>query len=205
MIASHRHPDPETARTYLRDAETRNPGAWIAHSQNVAVAARAFAERIPDLDPERAEVFGLLHDIGRRVGVIGMRHVYDGYRFMLAEGWHSVARICLTHSFPYQDVRAASSRWDCTPEELDEIERYLSAIEYDRYDELIQLCDSIAVPEGFCLLEKRLVDVMLRYKNFNDFTLLKWEAFFAIKERFEARMGVPIYNLLPGVVETTFS
>jgi hypothetical protein len=197
-------PDPDTAESCLRAAEARNPGPWTAHSRNVAEAARSIAECHPELDPDRAFILGLLHDIGRREGVTGMRHVYDGYRYLLAQGWPDAARICLTHSFPYKDVRAGSSEWDCSRDELAEIEAYLAEIDYDRYDELIQLCDSIALPDGFCLMEKRLVDVVRRYRILNEFTLLKWEAYFAIKDALEARIGTSIYDLLPGVVETTF-
>ncbi|MDI6881043.1 MAG: hypothetical protein QMC95_13370 [Desulfitobacteriaceae bacterium] len=71
------------------------------------------------------------------------------------------------------------------------------------YDELIQLCDALTTPKGFCLLEKRLVDVALRY-GVNDLTVLKWKATFEIKGKFEAVIGRPIYNLLPGIEETTF-
>jgi hypothetical protein len=197
-------PDPDTAESYLREAETRNPGAWIPHSRNVAFAAREIAAHHPALDPGAAHVLGLLHDIGRREGVVGMRHTIDGYRFLLAEGWPDAARVCLTHSFPYKDVRAASSTWDCTPEELAEVEAFLGAISFNGYDELIQLCDSIALPEGFCLIEKRLVDVAMRYDNLNEFTVLKWEGTFRIKQRIDAAIGFSIYDLLPGVVETTF-
>lgn len=47
------------------------------------------------------------------------------------------------------------------------------------------LCDCLALPTGFCLIEKRLVDIALRH-GFNDYTLEKWRAFFAIRARFEA-------------------
>ena len=198
-------PDLDTAEAYLLSAEARNPGAWVAHSRNVAFAARAIAEKLPEINPESAFSLGLLHDIGRREGVSGMRHIYDGYRFMLAEGWPEAARICLTHSFPHQDVRAASSRWDCTEAELEEVRQALDSYEYNDYDRVIQFCDSIALPDGFCLMEKRLVDVVRRYRNTNEFTVLKWEAYFKIKDRLEAQIGESVYDLLPGVVETTFS
>ena len=34
---------------------------------------------------------------------------------------------------------------------------------YDDYDRLVQLWDAWAMPSGFCLLEKRFVDVTMRY------------------------------------------
>ena len=81
---------------------------------------------------------------------------------------------------------------------------YLDTIEYTWYDLTIQLCDSLALPGGFCLMEKRLVDVVRRY-GFNDYTLLKWQAYFDVKDTIEQAAGCSIYRLLPGVVENTFT
>ena len=80
----------------------------------------------------------------------------------------------------------------------------MEQIDYDRYDRLIQLCDSLALPSGFCLMEKRLVDVVMRYGT-NPLTIPKWKAYFTIKDDFEGEIGGSIYALLPGVVENTFS
>ena len=43
------------------------------------------------------------------------------------------------------------------------MEHFVKNAVYDDYDRLVQLCDSLALPSGFCLLEKRFVDVALRY------------------------------------------
>ena len=197
-------PSLQQAKAYLEAGERRNPGGWVAHSVHVAEAAAAIAARHPRLDPQAARVLGLLHDIGRREGLTGMRHVLDGYRFLLREGFPDAARICLTHSFPIPDVYAGSSEWDCTPEELHFVQDYLDRTTFDEYDRLFQLCDSLALPTGFCLLEKRWVDVLIRYENFNRFTIPKWKAIFRIKSDFENTIGCSVYQLLPGVVENTF-
>ena len=132
-----------------------------------------------------------------------MRHIIDGYNFMMEKGYDDVARICMTHSFPVQVMESAAGKWDCTPDEYDFVVNYLSQIEYNLYDKLFQLCDALALPEGCCLLEKRFVDVVLRH-GFNDFTLKRWRATFALKEEFEQEIGCSIYELLPNVAETTF-
>ena len=44
---------------------------------------------------------------------------------------------------------------------------------YDDYDRLVQLCDALAMPTGFCLLGKRFVDVTLRY-GVHPFTVDRW-------------------------------
>ena len=191
------------AEVLLIEAEKRNPTPWIAHSRYVAIAAQKIAERHPALDPETAYILGLLHDIGRQEGWTAMRHIIDGYTFMMDKGYDDAARICMTHTFSIQNAESTAGRWDCTPDEYDFVVNYLSQIEYNLYDKLFQLCDELALPEGCCLLEKRFVDVVFRH-GFNDFTVNKWRATFAIKEQFEQEIGCSIYELLPNVAKTTF-
>ena len=133
-----------------------------------------------------------------------MRHAVDGYRFLATLGYEDAARINMTHSFAVKDLRAIFGEWDCTADEMRFIEAYLAGIEYDDYDRLIQLCDSLAMADGFVLMEKRMLDVAMRYGNVNDIILAKWRAKFVIKADFERRMGCSVYSLLPGVVENTF-
>jgi hypothetical protein len=71
------------------------------------------------------------------------------------------------------------------------------------YDRLITICDGVAPPEGFCLLEKRMVDVALRY-GINQHTLTGWRARFQIQAELQDAIGCSLYRLLPGVVEGTF-
>ena len=100
-------------------------------------------------------------------------------------------------------MRAAAGKWDGTRQELDFIRSYLTRIAYNAYDRLIQLCDALALPTGFCLIEKRLVDVSLRH-GVNEYTIRRWEAFLALQREFERIIGKSIYRILPGVVENTF-
>jgi hypothetical protein len=168
--------------------------------------ARAIAARHPDLDADRAFVLGLLHDIGRGAGgpgVADVRHIMDGYQLMQEHGFEHCARICMTHSFPIKQADAFASRWDCPAEEKQFVQDYLDSVEYTAYDRLIQLCDSLSLPTGPCVMEKRLVDVVLRH-GFNDLTLPKWRAFLALPEEFSRAIGTSIYSLLPGVVDNSF-
>ena len=194
----------EHAERLLAEAEKLNPGPWVQHSIYVAQAAQLIGAHLPGIEPGRAQIFGLLHDIGRRVGPTDMRHVLDGYLFLMGLGFEEPARICLTHSFPAPDANYGSGQWDCTPEEFAFVQQALSASEYSDYDRLLQLCDSLALPTGFCLIEKRLLDVTLRH-GFNEYTLAKWQAFLDIQQVFERVIGRSIYSLLPGVVENTFT
>ena len=196
-------PSRYQAEALLQEAAGRNPGAWVAHSWLVAQAAEIIAACIPGLDSESAYTLGLLHDIGRREGIGGMRHVIDGYRFLMAGGFDGAARICLTHSYPIKNAASGSAVWDGTQEEFAFVQAYLDGIEYDLYDRLIQLCDGTTMATGYCLIEKRMVDVALRY-GINEHSVSKWHAFLEVKEEFDRLAGKPVYSLLPGIVEHTF-
>jgi HD domain len=196
-------PSTIEAEAILTESQSLNPGPWVAHSHFVAQAARTIAFEHPDLDDQIAYILGILHDIGRRAGVSGMRHVIDGFNFLQSLGYDDAARICLTHSYPIKVAASGFGGWDGSPSELQFVQDYLDRIDYSRYDRLIQLCDSIALPTGFCLMEKRLVDVVMRY-GFNEYALPKWKAYFEIKTEFDQAIGRSVYSLLPGIVENTF-
>ena len=197
-------PTLEEAKALLAEGKKLNSGPWIAHSTYVGKAAQLIAQNCPGLDPEIALILGMLHDIGRRFGVTSMRHSIDGYHFLAQKGYLLPARICITHSFPYKEIQAVFGQWDCTTEEFRFVEHFLSNTEFGDYDKLIQLCDALALPSGFCLLEKRMIDVALRH-GVNEYTVSKWHATFAIQKYFEECMGKSLYSVLPEVIENTFN
>ena len=196
-------PNLKQAHAYLDEAHRLNPGPWYSHSLYVAEGAKLIAAHRADLDADAAYILGLLHDIGRRCGVTQMRHVIDGYNFLHDEGYEDAARISMTHSFPIQDSRMVVGGWDCSAEELKFVENYLAGIEYDDYDRLLQLCDTIALPSGFCLMEKRFIDVALRY-GISENIPPKWQKFLDLQTYFSEKIGRSIYAVLPKVVENTF-
>ncbi len=196
-------PTRETVQALLAEAEQLNPGPWVPHSIYVGEAARAIAARHPELDAETAYILGYLHDIGRREGVTDMRHILDGYTYLHDMGYEDAAQICMTHSFAIQELGAAAGQWDCTADELRFIADYLGRVRYTDYDRLIQLCDALALPSGFCVIEKRFVDVTMR-RGFNDYTIPRWKGCLDIQRHFEAIIGCSVYAVLPGVVENTF-
>lgn len=196
-------PSRQEAMEALREAEAMNPGQWVDHVINVGRAAEAIALHCPGMDGDKAYVLGLLHDIGRRVGVVSMKHGIAGYEYAVAKGWDEVAKICMTHSYPVKDIRKDIARIDVTVEEYQMIQQFLEETVYDEYDRLIILCDSLATSAGFCLLEKRFVDTTRRYGIF-PFTVERWDATFDIKDYFEKKMGRSIYSVLPGIEKTVF-
>ena len=156
-------PSLQEAQQLLAAAEQLNLGRWVTHSRHVAEAARAIAGADPDLDPEVSYILGLLHDVGRREGRTSIRHIIDGYNFLHPLGHEDSAKICLTHSFALQNTDAIFGEWDCTDEERSFVDSYIQNLEYTDYDRLLQLCDTLALFDGFVLMEKRMLDAALRY------------------------------------------
>ena len=178
----------------LKEAEILNPGNWIKHSIVTGECAKKIAESC-GLDEAKAYRLGLLHDIGRRFGISDMRHIYLGYKYMIDIGYEDVARICLTHSFPYKDINAYTGTNDCSEEETLFIDNFIQKIDYDEYDKLIQLCDALAFYTGPTFIEKRLVDVTIR-RGFNELTIYKWQAYLSLKKYFDTKINGDIYQLL---------
>lgn len=197
------YPSEKQVYTELEEAGKLNPGQWVAHSLNAGKAAMYIAGKCPGLNPQKAFALGALHDIGRREGIFYMRHIIEGYSYASEKGWDEVARVCLTHSFPLQDIATDIQKADITAEQYAFLENYLKKAEYDDYDRLIILCDCLANSKGFCILERRMVDVARRYGIFQ-YTLDRWNKYFEIKEYFESKTGCSIYSLLPGIEKTTF-
>lgn len=193
----------QKAEEIFEEASRINSGAWVKHSRNVAEAARFIASKDLDLYEEKAYIFGLLHDIGRHKYLNGMNHILEGYNFLMEKGYEEEARICMTHTFAFKDVNAIYGQWDSSEVEIKIVERYINSIQYNEYDLLIQLCDSLALPNGFALIEKRFVETALRV-GINSLTLCKWRAVLNIKKYFEDKIGCPIYELLPDVIQNTF-
>ena len=190
------------AEKALEDAHAANPGPWADHSRYVAQACENIAKRCPNLDAEDAYIYGILHDIGRHAGVTSERHLIDGYRYCMARGWEKAARICISHAFMVKDISSSIGVFDMPQEDRDFMAQFVQAAVYDDYDRLVQLCDALALPTGFCLLEKRFVDVAIRYGT-HPATIDRWKAVLEIKAYFESIIGCSIYDLLPGVAENS--
>lgn len=196
-------PTRAQADEFLNEAERMNPTPWASHARYVAMAAENIARATPHLDPEVAYILGAAHDIGRREGWSDARHLIDGYTFFNSRDFTDAARVCLTHSFPDKKIESYFGTWDISSEDKTFIAQFVADTDYDEYDRLIQLCDSLALTTGFCLLEKRLVDVALRYPPVP--TMLEnWRTRIALREHFDATIGDSIYLYLPGVIENSF-
>ena len=191
------------AEKALEQAQAANPGPWADHCRYVALACQNIAGRCPHLDADNAYIYGLLHDIGRYAGVTSERHLIDGWRYCMERGWEKAAQICISHAFMVKDISSSIGVFDMPPEDKAFMAEFVKNAVYDDYDHLVQLCDALALPTGFCLLEKRLVDVAIRYGT-HPATVERWKAVLNIKAYFEGIIGHSIYKLLPGAVENSF-
>ncbi|MCL2360804.1 MAG: HD domain-containing protein [Defluviitaleaceae bacterium] len=195
-MATVLYPTKDEANMILQWASVQNPGPWINHCKHVAKVAETIAHTC-GLDTERAYVSGLLHDIGYyayRDGKGETCHIYSGYEIMAKKGYPLISRICLTHSFAYQDFNAyGGSDMTCSEDEKIFISEFIASTAYDDYDRLIQLCDCLASAQGICIMEKRMLNVVMRH-GFNDFTLKRWESQLALKKYFDDICG-NIYKL----------
>lgn len=186
-------PTRTEAQRLLTEAESCNPGQWGDHSRVAAHCAEKIAAACDGMNAEKAYVLGLLHDIGRKFGVSHMKHIWDGYTYMMSLGYEEVAKICLTHSFSIQNIHDYIGRFDIEDDKVRELEQALAATEYDDYDRLIQLCDSLAGCEGVLDIEERMNDVKRRYGSYPQ---EKWDANLRLKTYFEKRAGRDIYEVV---------
>lgn len=193
------YPTRQQSQALLAEAQARYSevseiqGRWADHCRTAAACAEKIAARCPGLDPDKAYVLGLLHDIGRRYGDGHLRHVYYGWKYMQEQGFEDVARICLTHSFQIQGIDAYIGHRDIPADALEELTAALDAVVYDDYDRLIQLCDSIAGVDGPVDMAARMEDVRRRYGSYPQD---KWNRNFELKGYFEHWAGADLYAIV---------
>lgn len=190
------YPTREKAEALLIEAGRCNSGPWEEHSRVTARCAEKIALACPGMDAEKAYIAGLLHDIGRKFGVKHLGHVYDGWRYMSELGYDETARICLSHSFNEGKLENYIGKFDISEEQTEELKQALSVMEFDEYDRLIQLCDSLAAAEGVVDMKERMEDIRRRYGQYPQ---SKWNKNMELKEHFERRAGADIYVIVGGI------
>lgn len=186
-------PSIPMAEFLLREAARFNPGAWEQHSRYVAECAGKIAAACPEMDSDRAYVCGLLHDIGRKFGVSYLAHVYDGYHYLMDLGYAGAARVALSHSFNCKRLGDYIGKFDISEKAQEELKELLEEMEYDDYDRLIQLSDSVAMAEGIVSLEERMNDVKKRYGGYPQ---EKWDRNVELRRYFEGKMGKDLYEVI---------
>jgi putative nucleotidyltransferase with HDIG domain len=178
----------------LELAGKMNPGPWIQHSYTVAKAAELITIKTNKNDPEKAFIYGLLHDIGRRNGYSYIKHVIDGYEYLKQKD-RKAAYICLSHSFPNKDIREYQGIIDIDVNRLKYLEQELVSSDYDYYDKLIILMDSYCSVDQYVKLESRWIDVSIRY-GVNSYTVEKWKKTYKIRDGINQEGNISIEEIL---------
>ncbi len=180
----------EAAVEIINERKQVSNGNWYEHSVYVASAAYAIADRLK-MDAEKAFVMGVMHDIGRSFSKGQFQHIRDGYEYLTSLGYAEIAKICLTHSFVIQDINTYVGKMDISEAEQMKYQYILRMQQYDFYDRLIQLCDSISTGNGYVIPEKKFVTNAFKY-GFKETTIEKWRTVLEIYESFEERLGMNV-------------
>lgn len=169
---------------------------YVFHTKGVAAAAEAIAQHINGIDTEKAYVFGLLHDYGKRINQAKENkfHGQEGFEQMRQMGYDEVAQICLTHTFPKKDF--GDEEFSFPKEWLDWSRQELQNVEYTDYDLLICLCDKFF--EGFNMvsIERRVEAIASRYSLDDYQKKVLYTQSMGLKNYFDEKTGTDIYKIL---------
>lgn len=175
------------------DSRTRE---YIYHTNGVGDAALKIAQNC-NMDDNKAYILGLLHDYGKiqNEKASGISHFIFGYKEMMKQGFEEVARICLTHSFPFKEIKFEDYS-QYSKKDLIEAQNIISVIEYDDYDCLIQLCDMFFEGNNIVSFQKRLLGISQRYNLSKDQMASLEKGAVKNKTYFDKKCGRDIYNIL---------
>lgn len=190
--------------------ETCNDGIfdrqrWKQHSYLVAEGAACIAERMADLDTEKAFALGLMHDIGKAFDWRGKKHALEGYNFLYSRGYIEAAYAALTHDFPVKEFELHRQETLLDAVELEYVIAALESYDYTIYDRIVQVCDVVSMPHGYVLMEKRMLAAILRYGGMSASLQQIIEASYANMRYLEKQLGTSVYAALPDVAENTFA
>lgn len=189
----------------IKILEPDNPRAqeftdrMISHSQLVADAAELIAAKIPDMDEQKAYIYGILHDYGKYFGDVQNKttfHGLIGYYKLMEMGYEDVAKINLTHTFVNKqftiDEYPAYNR-----EHMIKTKQLIDNMEFDDYDKLLQLCDLLPKKfDGYEGIEKRFERLEKVYNIPHEIAKQKIRDAISIKEYFENKANCDIYAML---------
>ena len=183
----------EEALKLLEEAEKTNPGRWIEHSKKVGEASRRIARKL-DLDIEKAEVLGLIHDIGKRYGERA-HHVIKGYKYLKEKGYDDeYANVCLTHSYLNNDINCTAGGVPSIESDGYEFRKeFVKNHEYTIYERIINICDLICTNK-FMILEQRLIEIMTR-RGVDSNTVYHIQEACKLKKYFDELLGYNLYDL----------
>ena len=177
----------------------RNPKTWFMfhnHIYGSAYMAKKLAERLNIIEPDRAFILGLLHDAGRlHEDYEKTFHGLIGYRRFLNID-EDVARISLTHMFPWNkvyDYECVKHFFFGKKDDYDFIKNYMDNTSLMEVDKLIQVSDSIANAFGFVTIEQRNEEYTKRHGH--PIPINAYNDMLSLKKHFDEKLGVDIYTL----------
>ena len=184
----------------------RNPDTLYMYDNHVrgsARVARTIAEKVGGINPEKAYISALLHDIAKidesPESTLGRSHCILGYE-RLKDIAPDIARSCLLHEFPldiipsYEECR--EKLWD-NRADYDFIVDYAGKIVPEDTDFLVQLADLMANKDGLVTIERRVKEWEERRNAIfpESITAL----YKKIKAYFDAKIGGDVYDLFPDI------
>ncbi len=184
----------------LEESEKMNPGRWIEHSKKVGEAARRIAESL-NLEVEKAETLGLIHDIGKRFGEKA-HHVIRGYEYLKNLGYDDdYCNICLTHSYLNNDINCTAGG---VPQEgigkYDFRKNFVENHKYTIYEKIINFCDLICTNK-FMILEQRLIEIMTK-RGVDTNTVYHITQAQKLKAEIDQALGFNVYSLFPEIIDS---
>lgn len=199
MIGDDMKLTKEQALHLLEEGGRLNPGRWIEHSKRVGEAAGRIA-KVLNLDVEKAETLGYIHDIGKRFG-LNSQHTIDGYEYLIKLGYdEEYVNICLTHSYLNHDIDCTAGGYPNPKGYGYEFRKeFMKNHEYTIYEEIINLCDLFCT-DRFMTIEKRMIDIYLR-RGVHGNTVYHLQETFKLKEKLENQIKCPLYSLFPEITE----
>ena len=167
-----------------------------AHVYNVAKIAEAIAKKanVSCLDPETAYTLGMLHDIGRIKDetITKVPHALEGFNYLNKIGYPELAPICITHNFIDKDIKE-SDYPTYSPEQFAWTKEYLSHIEYNDYDRLIQLADLFSRGKEIMSIRQRLD----KNKSFYHINNLSYEdKAFGLRDYFDKKYNIDVEQIV---------
>lgn len=169
------------------------------HLELTASVAKIIADKTPNLDGEKAYIYGLLHDCGKFHGdMFGKNsfHGLVGYQKMQEQGLFDIAKISLTHSFFNQDFRIEEYGYDY--DSLVKTKEIFKTIELDDYDKLLALSDILNNSKKFCYgkIEDRMERVRKKYNMSDEVFKKTCQEAMAVKQYFDQLCNCDVYDLL---------
>ncbi len=174
----------------------RNLDTWYMyynHILGVAELAKKIAQKSDDLNPQKAYLMGLLHDIGKlKEQHLQRHHGVIGYE-ILKDIDEDIARVCLTHMFYYNKKPKFDKTFFNNQDDYDFVCEYLEKSSINEYDKLIQCADGFADKRGLVTLEQRAEDFEKRHNMKVPSKAL--EGVISLKSYFEGKINQDIYSL----------